>query len=400
MPIGSPRRGVLALALLILAAGDLAAQAAKPAPPPAAARPPRPPAPGAVKVASVEGITEYRLANGLRVLLFPDPTKPTVTVNVTYLVGSRHENYGETGMAHLLEHLLFKGSPNHPQHQPGADRARRAFQRSTWYDRTNYFETLQATDENLKWALEMEADRMVNSFVAKKDLDTEMTVVRNEFEMGENDPASILQERVLSTAFLWHNYGKSTIGAKADLENVPIDRLQAFYRTYYQPDNAVLLVAGRFDEAKTLALIQQHLRSDSEADAEASRRSTRSIRRRTASGRSRSSAWATCRRSPPRTTCPRGRARTSGAIDLLDRDPDGHAFRPALQGSRRDEEGDVGRRLLHGPARPGLRDVRRRGPHRTSSRRRARGDAHGRSTPRRDRRRSPRKKSTAPGRRS
>ncbi len=98
---------------------------------------------------------------------------------------------------------------------------------------------------------------MIHSFVAKKDLDTEMTVVRNEFEMGENDPASILQERVLSTAFLWHNYGKSTIGAKADLENVPIDRLQAFYRTYYQPDNAVLLVAGRFDEAKTLALIQR-----------------------------------------------------------------------------------------------------------------------------------------------
>jgi zinc protease len=210
-----------------------------------------------VKVTSVEGITEYRLGNGLRVLLFPDPTKPTITVNVTYMVGSRHENYGETGMAHLLEHLLFKGTPSHiniPQ-ELTAHGARP--NGSTWFDRTNYFETFQASDENLKWALDLESDRMVNSYIAKKDLDSEMTVVRNEFEMGENDPASILEERVLSTAFLWHNYGKSTIGAKADLENVPIDRLQAFYRTYYQPDNAVLLIAGRFDEEKTLALANQ-----------------------------------------------------------------------------------------------------------------------------------------------
>src|SRR4029077_15950826 len=102
----------------------------------------------------------------------------------------------------------------------------------------------QAGDANLQWALGLEADRMVNSFIAKKDLDSEMTVVRNEFERGENDPSSILEERVLSTAFLWHNYGHSTIGARSDIENVPIDRLQAFYRTWYQPDNAVLLVAG------------------------------------------------------------------------------------------------------------------------------------------------------------
>ncbi len=209
------------------------------------------------KVTSVEGITEYRLGNGLRVLLFPDPTKPTITVNLTYLVGSRHEGYGETGMAHLLEHMLFKGSTNHPNINGELTAHGARSNASTWFDRTNYFETFEATDANLKWALELEADRMVNSFVAKKDLDTEMTVVRNEFEMGENDPASILEERVLSTAFLWHNYGKSTIGARSDIENVPIERLQAFYHMYYRPDNAVLLVAGRFDEAKTLALIQQ-----------------------------------------------------------------------------------------------------------------------------------------------
>ncbi|MEP6994272.1 MAG: pitrilysin family protein, partial [Acidobacteriota bacterium] len=204
---------------------------------------------------SVEGITEYRLSNGLSVLLFPDPTKATITVNVTYKVGSRQENYGETGMAHLLEHMLFKGTPNHKNIPQELSSHGARPNGSTWFDRTNYYETFQATDENLMWALNLEADRMVHSFVAKKDLDSEMTVVRNEFEEDENDPSRILDERVRSTAFLWHNYGKSTIGAKADLENVPIDRLQAFYRMYYQPDNAVLLVAGKFDEAKTLGSI-------------------------------------------------------------------------------------------------------------------------------------------------
>src|SRR5262245_19140244 len=214
---------------------------------PAAAKPER--------VTSVEGITEYRLANGLRVLLFPDPTKQTITVNITYLVGSRNENYGETGMAHLLEHLMFKGTPEHtniPQ-ELTAHGARP--NGTTWYDRTNYFETFQATDENLKWALDLEADRMVHSWIAKKDLDSEMTVVRNGFQAGENDPEGVPDQRVLSTAYLWHNYGKDTIGARSDIENVPIDRLQAFWRTYYQPDNAVLLVAGKFDEEKTLGMI-------------------------------------------------------------------------------------------------------------------------------------------------
>jgi zinc protease len=239
------------LAMIALAA-QLAGQTAKPAPKPKAAAPAPP-----TKITSVEGITEYVLGNGLHVLLFPDPGKPTITVNVTYKVGSRNENYGETGMAHLLEHLMFKGSTRHtniPQ-ELTAHGARP--NGSTWYDRTNYFETFQATEENLKWALELEADRMVNSFIAKKDLDSEMTVVRNEFEAGENDPEGVLAQRVLSTAYLWHNYGKDTIGARADIENVPIERLQAFWRTYYQPDNAYLLVAGRFDEAKTLGLINQ-----------------------------------------------------------------------------------------------------------------------------------------------
>ena len=204
----------------------------------------------------VEGIREYHLSNGLRVLLFPDQSKETVTVNVTYHVGSKHENYGETGMAHLLEHLVFKGSPKHKDIPKELSSHGARPNGTTWTDRTNYFETFAATDKNIDWALSMESDRMVNSFIAKKDLDSEMTVVRNEFERGENSPFRVTLQRMMSSAFTWHNYGKSTIGSKADLENVPIDRLQAFYRKYYQPDNATLIVAGKFDNDDMLMRIK------------------------------------------------------------------------------------------------------------------------------------------------
>jgi len=212
---------------------------------------------GVQRVTAVEGVTEYRLANGLRVLLYPDASKPTATVNVTYLVGSRHENYGETGMAHLLEHLIFKGSKNFPN--PEKEFSRRGFRNNgtTWFDRTNYFSTFQASDDNLRWALAWSADAMVNSFIAKKDLDSEMTVVRNEYEMGENSPSRVLLQRSLSVMFDWHNYGNPTIGNRSDIENVRIENLQAFYRTYYQPDNAVLTVAGKFDEGRTLGWIAE-----------------------------------------------------------------------------------------------------------------------------------------------
>ena len=218
-----------------------------------AAAPPLPK--GVVQGPAVEGITEYRLANGLKVLLFPDASKPTVTVNVTYLVGSRHENYGETGMAHLLEHLLFKGSRNNRAiTQQFADRGMQ-YNGTTSLDRTNYYEVFQAGDDNLQWALQMEADRMVNSFIAKKDLDSEMTVVRNEYESGENSPGAVLMKRMQSISYDWHAYGRSTIGNRSDIENVGIANLQAFYRTWYQPDNAVLLVAGKFDPTSTLRFI-------------------------------------------------------------------------------------------------------------------------------------------------
>lgn len=233
---------------------------AKPAPTAAVAAPtPTPKTTASLqKITSVEGITEYRLPNGLKVLLFPDASKPTVTVNITYMVGSRHENYGESGMAHLLEHLVFKGTPKNPDIDKNFNKRGMRFNGTTWLDRTNYYELFQANDENLEWALQMEADRMVNSFIAKKDLDSEMTVVRNEYEAGENQPFGVMLKRLQSVAYDWHNYGNSTIGNRSDIENVKIENLQAFYRQYYQPDNATLLVAGKFDEAKVQQWVSQY----------------------------------------------------------------------------------------------------------------------------------------------
>jgi zinc protease len=213
---------------------------------------------GYVKVASVEGITEYRLDNGVRVLLYPDPSSSKVTVNMTVLVGSRHEGYGETGMAHLLEHMVFKGTPDHPTIPKAlADRGAQ-YNGTTNVDRTNYFETLNASDDNLEFAIRLEADRLVNSLIKREDLASEFSVVRSEFEMGENSPPNILNQRMLAAAYEWHNYGKSTIGNRTDIERVPVDRLRVFYRKFYQPDNVVVIVAGNFDEAKALALLVKY----------------------------------------------------------------------------------------------------------------------------------------------
>ena len=210
------------------------------------------------KVRSIEGVTQYALDNGLKVLLYPDNSKPTVTINLTIHVGSRHEGYGETGMAHLLEHMLFKGTPLHANVPKSLSDRGANFNGTTSFDRTNYYETMPANDDNLEFAIRLEADRMVNSFVRAEDLATEMTVVRNEFERGENSPSRILQQRMMASAFEWHNYGKSTIGNRSDIERVPIPRLRAFYRKFYQPDNATLIVAGKFAEKKALELTAKY----------------------------------------------------------------------------------------------------------------------------------------------
>ncbi len=216
--------------------------------------------PGGIRaVTAVEGVDEYRLPNGLQLLLIPDDSKPTTTVNLTYRVGSRHENYGETGMAHLLEHMLFKGSPKHPRAWEEFQKRGLAANGSTWYDRTNYTASFAASDTNLEWYIGWLADSMLNSYVARKDLDTEMTVVRNEMERGENSPNRILSQRTMALMFDWHNYGNSTIGARADIENVDIPRLQAFYHLYYQPDNATLTVSGKFETARVLKWVADSL---------------------------------------------------------------------------------------------------------------------------------------------
>jgi zinc protease len=209
-------------------------------------------------VSSIEGIKEFSLSNGLQVLLIPDASQSNMVVNIVYKVGSRHEGYGETGMAHLLEHMLFKSTKKLGDIKKMlADKGGNA-NGTTWYDRTNYYEIFPASDENLKWSLEMEADRMINATMLQSDLDTEFSVVRNEFEIGENDPSGVLMERVISTAYLWHNYGNSTIGSKEDIERVKTDRLKVFYEKYYQPDNATLIIAGKFDEAKALQYVAEY----------------------------------------------------------------------------------------------------------------------------------------------
>ena len=245
-------------AVLIALGGAVVGQAPPPKPAPVKQVEVKLPA-GITKVVTVEGITEYKLKNGLRLLLLQDPSQPKVTVNNTIFVGSRHEGYGETGMAHLLEHMVFKGCPKFTD-VPKAIRDHGAinFNGTTSLDRTNYYCTFPANDDNLEFGIELEADRMMNSFIKREDLVSEFTVVRNEFEAGENSPERILSQRMIASAFEWHNYGKSTIGNKTDIERVPIDNLKAFYKKYYRPDNAMLIVAGSFDPSKALTLVDKH----------------------------------------------------------------------------------------------------------------------------------------------
>ncbi len=216
---------------------------------------------GVKEITSVEGVTEYQLDNGLKVLFAPDASRPNTTVNMTYLVGSRHENYGQTGMAHLLEHMLFRGTPTMPNALGEFSKRGLAANGTTSLDRTNYYATFAANPETLNWYLDWQADVMINATISRADLDAEMTVVRNEMERGENSPFRVLIQKMQAAAFQWHNYGKSTIGARSDVEQVDIEQLRAFYKLYYQPDNAVLIVSGRFDEDATLEHIAKQFNS-------------------------------------------------------------------------------------------------------------------------------------------
>jgi len=211
---------------------------------------------GITEVTSVQGVTEYQLqSNGLRILLIPEESRPSVSVNMTYLVGARHENYGQTGMAHLLEHMIFKGTPTIRNAMAEFSKRGLQFNGTTSSDRTNYFATFTADPAVLDWYLAWQADAMINALILREDLDSEMTVVRNEMESGENNPFQVLLQKMGAAAYQWHSYGKSVIGARSDVEGVDIEQLRDFYRTYYQPDNAVLTVAGKFDPQQVLEVI-------------------------------------------------------------------------------------------------------------------------------------------------
>jgi zinc protease len=216
---------------------------------------------GVTFITEADGIEEYRLANGLKVLLVENRVAPVATVLVVYRVGSRNEAVGYTGSTHLLEHMMFKGTPtfnkqNNTQIAATLQKIGAEFNATTWYDRTNYYETVPS--DQVELAIKLEADRMRNSFIADADRQSEMTVVRNELERGQNEPSEVLDEAVYATAFREHPYHHPTIGWRADVEGVPTSRLKEFYDTFYHPNNATAVIVGDFERADTLRLVNQY----------------------------------------------------------------------------------------------------------------------------------------------
>lgn len=206
-------------------------------------------------IRTIHNIEEYKLENGLICLLIQDLTQSTITVNLTLNVGSRHEGPGEAGIAHLLEHMLFKGTKKFPNSKDILQQKGAVFNATTWYDRTNYYETLSSSFENLKFAIEFEADRMVNALITDNDLKSEVTVVLNEFEINENDSISVLHDEILSAAFRWHNYGRATIGNLSNIKNASSVQVKAFYKKFYHPNNATLIISGNFNKDDAILLV-------------------------------------------------------------------------------------------------------------------------------------------------
>src|ERR1044071_9261426 len=216
---------------------------------------------GLAFVTEADGIREYKLANGMKVLLVDNRVAPVATVMVLYKVVSRNEAVGYTGSTHLLEHMMFKGTPTfnkekNTQIAATLQKIGAAFNATTWYDRTNYFETVPS--DQLELAIQLEADRMRNSVIADADRQSEMTVVRNELERGQNEPSEVLDEAVYAAAFREHPYHHPTIGWRADVEGVPTARLKEFYDTFYHPNNATAILVGDFDREHALGLITKY----------------------------------------------------------------------------------------------------------------------------------------------
>jgi zinc protease len=208
------------------------------------------------------GIREWRLcANGLKVLLLSNRVAPVATFAVVYHVGSRNEAVGHTGATHLLEHLMFKGTPEYRREKGTAIAAvlealGARFNATTWFDRTNYYETVPS--DRLEVVIRIEASRMRQSLLRDEDRAPEMTVVRNEFERGENSPFQVLYKQSFATAFREHPYHHPTIGWRSDIEGVTTERLKEFYDVFYHPNNATAMLIGDFEEPEALSLIARH----------------------------------------------------------------------------------------------------------------------------------------------
>jgi len=216
---------------------------------------------GFTHVKTVGSIDEYTLSsNGLQVLLLPEHSSPTLTFMVTYRVGSKNEVTGTTGATHILEHLMFKGTTQRDRSKGNnvdqlLERTGARYNATTWLDRTNYYENLAS--EHLAAVADMEADRMRNLLLREEDRRTEMTVVRNEFERGENSPIQSLYKEIYQSAFVAHPYHHSTIGHRSDIEKVSIEKLREFYDTFYWPDNATVSIVGDFQPAQALAIVKK-----------------------------------------------------------------------------------------------------------------------------------------------
>jgi zinc protease len=203
-------------------------------------------------------VKETVLENGLRVLVIEDHAAPVATFCVFYKVGSRDEHTGNTGSAHLLEHMLFKGTERFKKGEIMAalDRIGAQWNANTFYDYTNYYETVPV--EKLDFVMGLEADRMQHSLILDAERDLERIVVRNELERGENNPTRALTHDVWSAAFKAHPYHHPVIGWRSDVEGVPTSRLRDFYRQFYQPDNATAVLVGDIDAKEALALVRKH----------------------------------------------------------------------------------------------------------------------------------------------
>ena len=204
------------------------------------------------------GIEEHHLPNGLRIVFLADPTKPTFTTNLTVLVGSVHEGAGETGMAHVFEHILFRSAEGFPDISETLKELGGNFNGTTSFDRTNFFETLNATDENFETAIRLEAARLGRVTISEDFLEKEGRIVESEFDLGESSAQRVLLFGAFGAMFDFHGYSRSPIGTVEDFKSLTVKGVKAFYKRYYRPDNAVLFITGKFDRARAMELVKKH----------------------------------------------------------------------------------------------------------------------------------------------